>query len=158
MWFALIMFWHSLTMVHHIVLYWIVSSLAFFFCIYGYITGNQYSKWSRHHLYNQIDWIITWGVSVWNSIPDSGLLPGRVMVFSFFIIPVVIMTSSTMFMELGYSQNWFAVRLLFEGQHPGLILVIMISWSCSQSHQLLAAFIDLMDHGLRLPRQARVVF
>jgi len=31
--------------------------------------------------------------------------------------PGAIMISSTMFMKLGYSQNWHAVRLLFRGQH-----------------------------------------
>jgi len=71
------------------------------------------------------------------------------MIFSIFIIPVAIMIPSTMFMELRYSQNWSAVRLLFRRQHSGLVLVIMISWSCSQSHQLLAVFIDLVDHGLK---------
>jgi len=44
---------------------------------------------------------------------------------------VAIMISSTMFMKLGYSQNWYALRLLFKGRHSGLVSVIMISWSCS---------------------------
>jgi len=56
------------------------------------------------------------------------------MVFSSFITPIAIMISLTMFMELGYSQNWSAVRLLFRRQHSGLVSVIIISWSCSQSH------------------------
>jgi len=49
------------------------------------------------------------------------------MIFSIFIITAVIMIPSTKFMELGYSQNWSVVRLLFRRQHSGLILVIMNS-------------------------------
>jgi len=48
------------------------------------------------------------------------------MIFSIFIIPVAIMISTTMFMELGYSQNWYAIRLLFRRQHSGLVSVIII--------------------------------
>jgi len=77
----------------------------------------------------------------------------------YFITPIAIIISSTMFMELGYYQNWSVVRLLFRRHHSGLISVIMISWSCSQSHQLLAALIDLVDHRPRLasPSEGRVL-
>ena len=114
MWFALIMFWYSLTIVHHIVLYVIVFSLAFYSCICGRITGNLYSKWNSHHLYNQIDCIITWSVSVWNSIPDSRLLSDRVKVLSIFIILIAIMISSTMFMKLGYSQKLICSQVIIQ--------------------------------------------
>jgi len=35
--------------------------------------------------------------------------------------------------------EWSAVRLLFKRLHSGLVSVRMISWSCSQSHQLLGS-------------------
>jgi len=73
-------------------------------------------------------------VLVDNSVPESGLLADRVMVFFISITPIAIMISSTMFMELGYSQSWFAVRILFRRQHSGHVSIIMISWPCSQSH------------------------
>ena len=148
MWFALILFWHSLILVRRIILYWIVFLLLILFLYVWTHYGNQYREWSSHHLYNQIYCTITLEASVWNNIPDSGLLP-RVMVFSIFIIPVTILISSTKFMVLGYSQNWSTVMLLFRRQHSGLILVTMNSWSCSQSHQFLTVFIDLVDHGPR---------
>jgi len=153
MWFVLTLFWHSLILVHQIILYRIFLRLHILFLyIYRHSIRistereDQYIKWGSHHIYNKADCVTTQGVSVWNKFSESV----RQSYDSFYyIITRTITISSINFSKLGYFQNWSIIRLTFRRQHLGLISVIANYWSYSFEPQLPTVFMDLMSHEPR---------